>query len=48
MLPSYCSLSEAELAAQLDRYRSVGEGATVLERGQKRVRIRVGDAMPAR
>jgi hypothetical protein len=46
MAPPYCSLDEIGLSAQLDRYRNVGEAATLLERSPQRVRIQLGKAVP--
>jgi hypothetical protein len=42
--PFSCSLDEPGLTAQLARYRAVGEGATMIERGQRRLVIQLGDA----
>ncbi|MGZ4186940.1 MAG: hypothetical protein ACXVUE_17050 [Solirubrobacteraceae bacterium] len=41
-----CSLSEAELAEQLARYRAAGQSAEVLEREQRRRVIRVSPDVP--
>jgi hypothetical protein len=41
-----CSLDRDELRAQLERYRSVGEGATVIERDRRRLVVRVGATVP--
>jgi hypothetical protein len=43
MAPATCSLDEAELRAQLARYRAVGAGADVLRRSTRQLVIRVGD-----
>jgi len=45
MLPAGCSLEEADLRAQLARYRGVGTGADILERSTQRLVIRMGDAV---
>ena len=44
MVPSSCSLDEPGLTAHLARYRAVGEGATVIGRGRRRLVIQLGDA----
>jgi hypothetical protein len=41
-----CSLSEAELADQLARYRAAGRSAEVIERGRRRRVIRVAAEVP--
>ena len=43
MAPASCSLDEAELGAQLARYRAVGAGADLLEQSSQRLVIRVGE-----
>lgn len=37
-----CKLDDAGVRAQRERYRIAGEGASVLERGPRRLRVRVG------
>ena len=46
MAPASCSLDDHELHKQLARYRSVGEGATVIERAPRRIVIAVSDVVP--
>lgn len=44
MFPAACSLDEADLRAQLARYRGVGEEAVILEHSRRRLVIGVGAA----
>jgi hypothetical protein len=43
MAPAACALDEAEFRAQLARYRAVGADAELLERGRRRLVIRVDE-----
>jgi hypothetical protein len=42
---SACSLGQAALSAQLERYRVVGLASVVVERDTRRVAVRVGDTV---
>src|SRR5271167_3576797 len=44
MIQDPCALDDAALNAQLDRYRTIGAGAEVLEHDRRRVVIRVSPA----
>jgi hypothetical protein len=46
-LPMACSLDEAALRSQLERYRTAGQDATIIERGPRRLIIGIGDQVPA-
>ncbi len=46
MLPPSCSLDPVGLDRQLERYRTVGAEATVVERHRNRITITVGSATP--
>jgi hypothetical protein len=46
-LPMACSLDEAALRSQLERYRTAGHDATIIERGPRRLIIGIGDQVPA-
>ncbi len=46
MAPAICSLDDAELRAQLARYRAIGAGADLLQRSRQRLVIRVADPVP--
>ena len=46
MVAPSCSLSEAELAEQLSRYRAAGRSAEVVERGRRRRVICVAAEVP--
>ncbi len=46
MAPLACSLNEAELRSQLERYRIAGSDATVVERSPRRLVIGIGDQVP--
>jgi hypothetical protein len=43
MIPASCSLDQAGLNLQLERYRAAGEGAQILEWGKRRLVISVRD-----
>lgn len=43
MAPAACALDEAELRAQLARYRAVGADAELLDRSRRRLVIRVDE-----
>ncbi len=43
MAPAACSLDQAELRAQLARYRAIGSAADLLQWSRHRLVIRVGD-----
>lgn len=47
MAPESCSLDRDGLRAQLERYRRAGDGATLLERGARRLVVRVADTARA-
>jgi hypothetical protein len=44
--PESCSLDDAGLTAQRERYRRLGAGATVIERDRGRIAVRVTRAVP--
>jgi hypothetical protein len=44
VIPSSCSLDEAGLTRQVQRYRAAGAGATVIERTPNLIEIEVGGA----
>jgi hypothetical protein len=46
MAPPSCSLNEAELRSQLERYRIAGRDATIVERSPRRLVVRIADAVP--
>jgi hypothetical protein len=46
MAPSACSLDEARLREQLERYRTVGRAASVKSRTERCVVLEVGDEAP--
>jgi hypothetical protein len=46
MAPASCSLDEADLRVQLDRYREVGRGALWLESSPRRQVVQVADDVP--
>jgi hypothetical protein len=46
-LPMACSLDEVALRSQLERYRTAGEDATIIERGPRRLIIAIGEKVPA-
>ena len=43
LAPPSCSLDEAALRSQLERYRVAGRDATILERGPRRLIIAISD-----
>jgi hypothetical protein len=47
MVPASCSLDEGGLGRQLSRYRAAGADAEVIERGSRRLVIRVGGQAPS-
>lgn len=46
MAPS-CALDEEGLRAQYERYRTVGQGARILERDKRRLEVQVDPGVPA-
>jgi hypothetical protein len=46
VLAPSCSLDPVELSAQLERYRTVGAGAEVVERDRRRLVVRVAGVVP--
>jgi hypothetical protein len=46
MAPLSCSLNEAALRSQLERYRITGRDATIVERSPRRLVIGIGDHVP--
>lgn len=46
MAPPSCSLNEAELRSQLERYRIAGRDATIVERSRRRLVVRIAAAVP--
>jgi hypothetical protein len=46
-LPMACSLDEAVLRSQLERYRTAGRDATIIERAPRLLIIAIGDQTPA-
>jgi len=43
MAPASCSLDEDGLSTQVSRYRAAGSGAQLIERGTRRLMIRVSE-----
>ena len=45
MAPPSCALNRTDLAKQLDRYRTVGEGSAMIERDARRRVLRVSESV---
>jgi hypothetical protein len=46
VVPASCSLDQAGLSTQLERYRAAGEGAEIIHQEKQRLVIRVSDQAP--